>query len=109
MTTDRFAQLRLIEALLFASAEPLGRAQLLRHLPEGTDLDDLMEDLTGLYANRGVNLLHLGERWAFRSAPDLAPLMQIESAVVRMPTRAAVETLRRSGAKVRVDVDPIDL
>jgi len=93
MTIDRFAQLRLVEALLFASAEPLGRTQLMRHLPEDTNLDELMEELTGLYANRGVNLVHLGERWAFRSAPDLAPLMQIESTVVRKPTRAAVETL----------------
>lgn len=91
--TDRFTQLRLVEALLFASAEPLGRQQLMRHLPEDTDLDELMEELAGLYANRGVNLVHLGERWAFRSAPDLAPLMQIESTVVRKPTRAAIETL----------------
>jgi segregation and condensation protein B len=93
MTIDRFAQLRLVEALLFASAEPLGRSQLMRHLPDDTNFDELMEELTGLYANRGVNLVHLGERWAFRSAPDLAPLMQIESTVVRKPTRAAVETL----------------
>ena len=91
--TERFTQLRLVEALLFASAEPLGRAQLMRHLPEDTDLDELMEELAGLYANRGVNLVHLGERWAFRSAPDLAPLMQIETTVERKPTRAAVETL----------------
>jgi len=62
MTIDRFAQLRLVEALLFASAEPLGRTQLMRHLPEDTNLDELMEELTGLYANRGVNLVHLGER-----------------------------------------------
>ena len=91
--SERFTQLRLIEALLFASAEPLGRAQLMRHLPEDTKLDELMEELAGLYANRGVNLVHLGERWAFRSAPDLAPLMQIETTVERKPTRAAVETL----------------
>ena len=91
--TDRFANLRLIEALLFASAEPLGAAQLLRHLPEGTNLEELMEELAGLYANRGVNLVHLGARWAFRSAPDLAPLMQIETKSERKPSRVAVETL----------------
>ena len=91
--TDRFAQLRLIEALLFSSAAPLGHAQLARHLPEDTNLDELMEELSNLYANRGVNLVHLGTRWAFRSAPDLAPLMQVETKSERKPTRAATETL----------------
>lgn len=91
--TDRFAHLRLIEALLFCSAAPLGRAQLMRHLPEDTNLDELMEELSNLYANRGFNLVRLGELWAFRSAPDMAPLMQIETKSVRKPTRAAIETL----------------
>ncbi len=91
--TDRFAHLRLIEALLFTSAEPLGRAQLMRHLPEDANLDELMEELAGHYANRGFNLVHLGARWAFRSASDLAPLMQIETKSERKPTRAAIETL----------------
>ena len=90
---ERFAHLRLIEALLFASAEPLGRDQILRHLPEGIDLDELMDELAGLYANRGVNLVRIGARWAFRTAPDVAPQMQIETTVARKPTRAAVETL----------------
>lgn len=91
--TDRFAHLRLIEALLFSSAAPLGRAQLARHLPEDANLDEIMEELSNLYANRGVNLVNLGARWAFRSAPDLAPLMQIETKSERKPTRAAIETL----------------
>ena len=91
--SDRFQQLRLVEALLFASAEPLAAAQIKRHLPEDADLDDLLEELRGLYANRGVNLVRIGERWAFRTAADLAPAMQIEHRTVRKPSRAAIETL----------------
>ena len=91
--SDRFQLLRLVEALLFASAEPLGPDQIRRHLPEDADLDGLMTDLASLYANRGVTLVRLGTRWALRTAPDLAGLMQIERAVVRKPSRAAVETL----------------
>ncbi|MCH8002547.1 MAG: SMC-Scp complex subunit ScpB [Proteobacteria bacterium] len=91
--SDRFQLLRLVEALLFASAEPLGPDQIRRHLPEDADLDGLMTDLASLYANRGVTLVRLGARWALRTAPDLAGLMQIERAVVRKPSRAAVETL----------------
>jgi len=91
--SDRFQLLRLVEALLFASAEPLGPDLIRRHLPEDADLDGLMADLASLYANRGVTLVRLGERWALRTAPDLAGLMQIERAVVRKPSRAAVEIL----------------
>jgi segregation and condensation protein B len=93
MSSDRFLQLRLVEALLFASAEPLGLEQIRRHLPEDTDLDSLMEDLCGLYANRGVNLVRVGQRWAFRTAADVAPMMQIETTVARKLSRAATETL----------------
>jgi segregation and condensation protein B len=91
--SDRFDHLRLVEALLFASAEPLGPQQIQRHLPEGVELEPLMEELAGLYANRGVNLVRLGNRWAFRTASDLAPQMQIETTATRKPSRAAIETL----------------
>ena len=91
--SDRFQLLRLLEALLFACAEPLSPDQIRRHLPEDADLDALLAELASLYANRGVNLTRVGESWALRTAPDLAPLMQIERAVVRKPSRAAVETL----------------
>lgn len=93
MSSDRFRQIRLIEALIFASAEPLGAEQIRRHLSEDTDLDALMEELCGLYANRGVNLVRVGQRWAFRTATDIAPLMQIETTVARKLSRAATETL----------------
>ena len=91
--SDRFQLLRLIEALFFASAEPLGLDQIERHLPEGADAEDLLAELVSLYANRGVNLIRIGNRWALRTAPDLAGFMQIERAAVRKPSRAAVETL----------------
>lgn len=91
--TDRSQQLRLLEAILFSASEPLARAQLARHLPDEADLDALMADLAAIYANRGVNLVQAGERWAFRTAADLAPMMQIEHKVVRNLSRAALETL----------------
>jgi len=91
--SDRFEHLRLVEALLFASAEPLGPQQIQRHLPDDVELEPLMKDLAGLYANRGVNLVRLGNRWAFRTAADVAPQMEIEKTVTRKPSRAAVETL----------------
>ena len=90
---DRDQQLRLLEAVLFASADPLTRQDLARHLPEDADLDGLMVELTARYANRGVVLQQSGDRWAFRTAVDLAPYMQIERQVTRKLSRAALETL----------------
>lgn len=88
-----FDNLRLIEALLFASAEPLAPAQLARFLPEDVALEPLLSDLQALYANRGVNLVKRGARWAFRTAEDLSPRMELENKVVRKLSRVALETL----------------
>ena len=91
--SERFESLRLLEALLFASAAPLSAEDMSRHLPEGAEIEALLQELAGHYANRGVNLLRLGRKWAFRTAPDLAPRMKHESHVERRLSRAAVETL----------------
>src|SRR5690606_27210687 len=90
---DHFQLLRYLEAMLFASAEPVAAAALAARMPEGTDVPALLEELSALYANRGVNLVRREGRWAFRTAADLAPRMQIESEVPRKLSRAAVETL----------------
>jgi segregation and condensation protein B len=90
---DRFQQLRVLEAMIFASAEPVPEAGLAARLPDGTNLPDLLQELATLYANRGVNLVHLDDKWAFRTAPDLGSRLQIEQRVTRRLSRAALETL----------------
>ena len=91
--TQTFDHLRLIEAILFASSEPLSPERLQRHLPEGVDLDEIIGQLQQLYANRGVNLVRVGKNWAFRTASDLSPYMQVQTTAKRKPNRAAIETL----------------
>ncbi|MEM7171399.1 MAG: SMC-Scp complex subunit ScpB [Pseudomonadota bacterium] len=91
--TDRFEQIRLLEAILFASDTPLGEGQMARHLPEDAHLESLLEELAGLYANRGINLVRIDKRWAFRTASDLAPQMQVENQSTRKLSRVALETL----------------
>jgi len=85
--------LRLVEALLFAAAEPLDDEQIAAHLPEGTDVPALLAELEGRYAGRGVNLRRVGGKWTFRTAEDLAPRLRLEKVVPRKLSRAAVETL----------------
>ncbi|MEE8214249.1 MAG: SMC-Scp complex subunit ScpB, partial [Alphaproteobacteria bacterium] len=70
--------LRLLEAVLFASAEPLSERALSHRLPEGVDLGALLGELQGMYADHGVNLVRAGGSWAFRTAPDLAQQLNME-------------------------------
>ncbi|HLS67846.1 MAG TPA: SMC-Scp complex subunit ScpB [Kiloniellales bacterium] len=93
MISDRFQQLRLLEAALFASAEPLKLADLARLLPQGADVKGLLSELQGLYANRGVVLERSDDAWAMRTAWDLAPLLQRERVARRKLSRAAADTL----------------
>ena len=85
--------LRMAEALLFAAVEPLDEESLAARLPEDADLPALMEALRATYANRGVNLVRLAGKWAFRTAPDLSFLLERERQVRRRLSRAALETL----------------
>lgn len=93
MSVERFDLMRRLEAMLFASAEPLSENILLSRLPDGTDLPALLEELQGHYANRGVNLVKRGKGWAFRTAPDIAPYFTLERETPRKLSRAAIETL----------------
>src|SRR5690554_642099 len=71
-STDRREKLRIVEALLFAAAEPLDEATLARHFVKGEDVRALLEELQSLYAGRGVNLVRVAGKWAFRTADDLS-------------------------------------
>jgi segregation and condensation protein B len=69
--------LRLLEAVLFASAEPMDDATIATRLPEGSDVPRLVAALAEQYENRGVNLVQAGGKWLFRTAEDLAPAMRV--------------------------------
>src|SRR6476619_4919898 len=92
-STDRQEKLRILEALLFAAPEPLDQAELARHFAEGEDVASLLTELQTLYAERGVNLVRVAGKWAFRTAADLAFLLERETVEQRRLSRAALETL----------------
>ena len=85
--------LRMAEALLFAAAEPLDEATLAERLPDGADIPALLAELEAAYAGRGVNLVQVAGKWAFRTAEDLSFLMRREAVEERRLSRAALETL----------------
>ena len=85
--------LRLLEALLFAASTPLDEKTLGARLPEGVDLRQTLHALQAEYAPRGVNLVRIGNKWAFRTASDLSWLLTKEAVVPKKLSRAAIETL----------------
>ena len=86
-------QERMVEAVLFASANPLTAREIDDRLPEGSDVVTALAALARRYEGRGVRLSRIGDAWAFRTAPDLAFLMRRETTARRKPSRAAIETL----------------
>jgi segregation and condensation protein B len=90
---DTNDDLRLLEALLFASPSPVDLDAMRQRLPEGADIAALLDDLIAFYAPRGVNIVHVGGGWTIRTAPDLAPRLKLTQKVGRKLSRAAIETL----------------
>lgn len=86
-------QLRMVEAILFASSEPVSDKILLDRLPDGADLKVLMNELQQAYASRGVNVVKIGGNWAFRTADDLSFILQKEAVETKKLSRAALEVL----------------
>lgn len=84
---------RMVEALLFASAKPVTTRDLAMRLPPECDISAALAALSRQYAGRGVNLVRVGDAWAFRTAADLGFLMRHEAVEQKKLSRAAIETL----------------
>lgn len=84
---------RLVEALLFAAAEPVDENVLRDRLPADCDLQAILADLVETYRNRGVVLVRVANGWAFRTAPDLAPHLRLERPAPRKLSRVGLETM----------------
>ena len=85
--------MRMAEALVFASADPVTEKALAARLPEGIDVPQIMAELQRLYDKRGVNLVRVEDAWAFRTAGDLAFLMSRDAVQQKKLSRAALEVL----------------
>jgi segregation and condensation protein B len=86
-------QERMVEAILFATAEPVTVRELEARMPHGSDPAEAIVHLRKRYEGRGINVVKVDDAWAIRTAPDLGFLMQKETVEVRKLSRAAIETL----------------
>lgn len=86
-------QLRMLEALLFASREPLSEADMSKTLPADANIAALISDLQNFYENRGVNLVEVAGKWAFRTSQDLSFILRKQADQEKRLSRAALETM----------------
>ena len=89
----RREKLRRIEAVLFASSQPVEAAALQRCVEPGDDVPALLAELQLDYADRGVNLVKIAGKWLFRTAEDLSFLLSRETREERKLSKAALETM----------------
>ena len=92
-TAERAQHLRMLEALLFAAPEPLPVTVLAERMPNSADVSGLLAELSEVYRERGVTLVQVAGKWAFRTADDLSFLMRRDAVEEKRLSRAALETL----------------
>jgi len=84
---------RMAEAILFAAGGPVDASAIARQLPPGTDVGAVLVRLQHAYAGRGINLVKIAGKWAFRTAEDLSWLLEKHTTEERKLSRAALEML----------------
>ena len=84
-----FEQERMVEAILFASAEPVSLKEMTKRMPHGVDLPLALKNLQKYYSGRGVEVVRVGETWAIRTAADLGFLMLHPSRISQYGARIA--------------------
>ena len=86
-------QRRVVEALQFAASGPLAEQDLAVALPKDAEIPALLASIQEDYAMRGVNLVRVAGKWAFRTAEDLSFLLRKEATEQKKLSRAGLEVL----------------
>ncbi|UOA20431.1 Segregation and condensation protein B (plasmid) [Sulfitobacter indolifex] len=73
--------MRRIEAVLFASASPVGRDDLARVVGQGASVDLLVEDLSGDFEERSFEIAQVAGGWMFRTRAAYGPAIRLAADV----------------------------
>ena len=84
---------RQVEAILFAASEPLDLETIEKRVQTNTNIKKILENITVLYKNRGINLVCIKKKWSFRTADDLSKLMALQKSTQKKLSKATIETL----------------
>ena len=91
--TDFSDQIRAVEALLFAAADPLDEKTLREMLPDDIDIEQIMNNLLNLYKGRGVELKRINNKWMFKTASDLSFIMQREAKIQKKIIKSCIRNI----------------
>ena len=85
--------IKILEAILFASGEPVLEDDLTQKITDKKNLQNFLEELKNFYKNRGINLIKTGNKWSFRTSIEIKDDLTIFKNQKRKLSRAALETL----------------
>ncbi len=90
---DNKIKLKLLEAFIFASPEPV-KLHLLKQFEDNDDnLIKLLKELELKYQDFGFNLININDTYCFRTSEEVSSLLNIEQEASKQLSRAATETL----------------
>ena len=69
--------IKILEAILFASGEPLDENDLKEKINDKNNIIKQLEEIKDFYKNRGINLIKTGNKWSFRTAQELSDELTI--------------------------------
>ena len=84
---------KIVEALIFSSAEPISYFDLQKTITDNKLLDEILTALENKYISSGVNLCTINNSYAFRTSSEVSEYLNIERIVPKPLSRAATETL----------------
>ena len=90
--SEKFA-LKIIEALLFSSSQPLSSRIIKGKLPYDADIERLMDMIKEKHKDSGFQLYKIQDAWAFRTTPDVADFLVVEKKIKKRLSKAALEIL----------------
>ena len=85
--------IKIIEAILFASNEPVSEDDLREKITNKNNFNEYLINIQKFYEVRGINLIKTGSKWSFRTSSDLIDELTIFKQQKRKLSRAALETL----------------
>ena len=90
---DHKTKLKLLEAFIFASPEPVKLSILKQFEDNDDDLIMLLDELKLKYQDFGFNLININNTYCFRTSEEVSNLLNIEQEVSKQLSRSATETL----------------
>ena len=85
--------IKVVEALLFSSFEPVKDHVIASKLPDTIDTNKVMKEISEFYKDRGIECLRINDSWAFRTSKDVSDYLDVERVVTKPLSRPALETL----------------